>query len=296
MRIREARRQDEAPSRGPTGHGGISIHRSRERCVVSVSLLAPPLPRGSDSSARRKAESYELRLARRWRDEEDLDARSELIQRLMPLAANLARRYANSAADYDDLVQVASLGLIKAIDRYEPDRGKLTSFAVPTILGELKRHLRDKTWALHLPRQVQERCLTVSRVTEDLTAQLERPPTVTELVEATGLSPEQLLEAKEAKAAHGAGSLDAGVGDSNSSEAMIDLLGEHDPGFDLVEERQSIQDCWSRLAPLEQEVVRLRFTEDLTQREIGAMIGYSQMHVSRLLRHALSRLEPATSG
>jgi RNA polymerase sigma-B factor len=192
---------------------------------------------------------------------------------------------------------VASLGLLKAIDRYEPGRGsKFTSYAAPTILGELKRHFRDKGWAVHVPRDLQERALSVSRERESLSKQLRRTPTVKELALALGRTPEQVLEASEAAGSYEAASLDAPTSrDGEDTGALVDLLGREDASLSLVESREAISHTWSKLPELEQEVLRLRFTEDLTQREIGDRVGYSQMHVSRLLRRALDTLSRLTA-
>jgi RNA polymerase sigma-B factor len=184
------------------------------------------------------------------------------------------------------------MGLIKAIDRYEPQRGsKFTSYAAPTILGELKRHFRDKGWALHVPRELQERTLTVTRVTEQLSKELGRSPTVREIAGACNRRVEEVLEAREVAAAYEAASLDTPTGDSDDSTPLVELIGREDPGLGLVEGRDAMVAAWRELPPLEREALRLRFTENLTQREIGDRIGYSQMHVSRLLRHALGRME-----
>jgi RNA polymerase sigma-B factor len=225
----------------------------------------------------------------------DLAAREELVERFLPLARDLALRYTYTDEPFDDLLQVASLGLIKAIDRFEPGRGtKFTSYAAPTILGELKRHFRDKGWSVHVPRDLQERTLAVSRATEALSKELGRSPNVREVAEQLGSSVEQVLEAQEAAASYEAASLDAPAArDDDESASLVDLLGHEDSAYDLVEDRQAIASTWHSLPEVERKVVELRFMHDLTQREIGEQIGYSQMHVSRLLRRALNRLETA---
>jgi RNA polymerase sigma-B factor len=231
-----------------------------------------------------------------YHEEGDLAAREELCERFMPLARDLALRYTYTDEPIDDLVQVACLGLLKAIDRYEPSRGtKFTSYAAPTILGELKRHFRDKGWALHVPRDLQERALAVSRETEALSKRLGRSPRVREVAEGLHCSVEQVLEATEAASSYETTSLDAPVSrDDGDSAAMVDLIGEEDPTYELVESREAIARTWRALPRVERQVVELRFVHDLTQRQIGERVGYSQMHVSRLLRRALSRLETAT--
>ena len=237
----------------------------------------------------------EHKLAVRYHHEGDLAAREELVQRFMPLARDLALRYSYTDEPVDDLVQVASLGLLKAIDRFEPGRGtKLTSYAVPTILGELKRHFRDKGWALHVPRDLQERTLAVARERETLTKRLGRSPTVRELAAAVGCSSEQVLEAVEAATGYEATSLDAPVAGEKDSSPLVDLVGGDDGSYTLVHTRHALASAWRELPEIERSVLALRFREDLTQREIGERIGFSQMHVSRLLRRALNRLETAT--
>ena len=231
----------------------------------------------------------------RYHELGDLAAREELVKRFLPLARDLALRYTYTDEPFDDLLQVASLGLVKAIDRFEPGRGsKFTSYAAPTILGELKRHFRDKGWSLRVPRDLQERTLAVSRATEVLSTELGRSPKVREVAEHLGCTTEQVLEAQEAAASYEAASLDAPTSrEDGESAALVDLLGAEDSAYELVEDRDAIASTWLALPEVERKVVELRFMHDLTQREIGEQIGYSQMHVSRLLRRALNRLESA---
>ena len=218
------------------------------------------------------------------------DVRGELVERFLPLARRLAGRYGYSDEPYDDLVQVASIGLIKAIDRFDPARGlRFSSFAVPTILGELKRHFRDRGWALHVPRTIQDRTLRITRTTERMGATLGRAPTAAELGEALGLTAEEVIEAEAASSAYRTDSLDA-PGDEDGAP-LVDLIGADDEQFALVEERTTLAVSWRALPRAQRQVLRLRFVEDLTQREIGERIGYSQMHVSRLLRDAIATLQ-----
>jgi RNA polymerase sigma-B factor len=254
----------------------------------------PPDPSGSPPPGRDPRERERVLLAR-YHLNGDLAAREELAERFMPLVRELALRYAYTDEPLDDLLQVGALGLLKAIDRFEPGRGsKFTSYAAPTILGELKRHFRDKGWAVHVPRDLQERALAVGREREALSKRLGRTPTVRELARALGCSPEQVLEAGEAAGSYEAASLDAPVSREGGETApLVDMLGREDHHLELVENREALASRWRELPRVEQEVLRLRFTEDLTQREIGERVGYSQMHVSRLLRRALERLETA---
>jgi RNA polymerase sigma-B factor len=264
--------------------------------AVALASL-PPLAAPRSSQDRTQARETERLLLVRYHVEGDLAAREELVERFLPLARDLALRYSYTDEPYDDLLQVASLGLIKAIDRFEPGRGtKFTSYAAPTILGELKRHFRDKGWSLHVPRDLQERTLAVTRESEALSKQLGRSPNVREVAHALGCSAEEVLEAQEAAASYEAASLDAPAArDDDESASLVDLLGGEDPSYDLVDDRQAIASTWKVLPEVEREVLELRFLRDLTQREIGEHIGYSQMHVSRLLRRALTRLETAAA-
>jgi RNA polymerase sigma-B factor len=227
-----------------------------------------------------------------YHEEGDVAAREALTERFLPFARKLALRYSYTDEPIDDLVQVAAVGLLGAIERFEPGRGnKFTSFAAPTILGELKRHFRDKGWALHVPRDLQERALALSRATERLSNSLGRSPTMEELAEALHCSIEQALEASEVAHSYSPASLDAPVSrEGEESAALVELIGSDDEGFALAESRDVISATWRSLSDLEREVVALRFVEGLTQREIGQRIGYSQMHVSRLLRRSLNRL------
>ena len=267
---------------------------------MSVAVLAPPAAQRSDfrprdERERAHARDIERQLLVRYHDLGDVAARDELVERLLPLARDLALRYSYTDEPIDDLLQVACLGLIKAIDRFDPDRGtKFTSYAAPTILGELKRHFRDKGWALHVPRDLQERSLALSRESENLSKQLGRSPTIREVAAAIGCTVESALEASEAAASYEAASLDAPASrEDDEAGTLLDLFGDVDTSYDLVESRDAIASTWQALPDLERRVVELRFMHDLTQREIGEQIGYSQMHVSRLLRRALGRLENA---
>ena len=267
---------------------------------MSVATLAAPRALRTERRAPSHgadARETERRLLVRYHDEGDIAAREELCERFLSLARDLALRYTYTDEPLDDLVQVASLGLIKAIDRFEPGRGtKFTSYAAPTILGELKRHFRDKGWSLHVPRDLQERTLAVSRATETLSKELRRSPKVREVAEHLGCSVEQVLEAQEAAASYEAASLDAPTSrDDGEAASLVDFMGDEDSSYELVESRDAIASTWRDLPAVEQRVVQLRFVDDLTQREIGERIGYSQMHVSRLLRRALNRLEAAAA-
>lgn len=218
-------------------------------------------------------------------------ARQAMIERHLGLARHLARRYADSGEPYDDLVQVASIGLVKAVDRYDPERGvSFSSYAVPTILGELRRHFRDRGWAIHVPRDLKEASL---RVEKALRAHAGRAPTPAQLASETGLAVEAVLEALEVSGAHRALSLDAPSRASAADDeppTLGERLGGDDDELARARDRATLERLARVLEPREREILRLRFEEDLTQTEIGARIGVSQMHVSRLIRTALTRM------
>jgi RNA polymerase sigma-B factor len=269
--------------------------------MASVNLASasrsPKRRRKGHARDRDAGRAIERQLLLRYRRWGDLAAREELVERLLPLAHDLALRYTYTDEPFDDLLQVASLGLVKAIDRFDPDRGtKFTSYAAPTILGELKRHFRDQAWALHVPRALQERTLAVSRETESLSKRLGRSPKPREVAQALRCSVEQVLEAQEAAASYEAISLDTPVADHDQDAAtLVDLLGDQEAGYELVESRDAIAGAWRALPEVERQILELRFIHDLTQREIGLRVGYSQMHVSRLIRRALARVEHAAA-
>jgi len=233
----------------------------------------------------------ERQLFARYRGRDDRMAREELVEQFLPLATQLAHRYRRGAEPLEDLVQVASVGLLKAIDRFDPERGTaFSSFAVPTIAGELKRYFRDKGWAIKVPRDLQELAHRVDRATDRLTHDLGRTPTVSEIADDLEVTLEQVLEAREAAAAHRAESLDRPCGDDPDASRVVDTLGVSEPGYLQAEQAATLEAMMSVLSEREREILRLRFAEDLTQSEIGQRIGVSQMHISRLLREAVTRL------
>jgi RNA polymerase sigma-B factor len=216
-----------------------------------------------------------------------------MVERHLGLARHLALRYSDSGEPLDDLFQVASLGLVNAVDRFDPSRGiAFTTFAVPTILGELKRHFRDRGWAIHVPRDLKEAALRVRRALAEHHG--DRPPTPAELAEATGLSLEGVLEALDVAGVQRTLSLDAPASsDEEGGATLIDLLGADDVEFTRATERTLLEALLRTVTPREREILRLRFVEDLTQSQIGRRIGVSQMQVSRILRAALTRMRAA---
>ena len=236
------------------------------------------------------------RLLMRYHRDGDRAARAALVERFLPLARQLARRYEGSGEPMDDLVQVASVGLLKAIDRFDVDRTTaFSSFAVPTILGELRRHFRDKGWSVRVPRDLQELALRIEKVTEELALTGAHKPTVDEIARHIGVTPERVLEGREAAGAHRALSFDrpADDGDDDGSVGVSMIIGAEDPGYSNAEDAVTVAHLVRGLDHREREMLRLRYVEDLTQTEIGERLGVSQMHVSRLLRHALGQLSEA---
>jgi RNA polymerase sigma-B factor len=222
----------------------------------------------------------------------DASARAAAVERFLPLARQLARRYQRGNEPFDDLVQVASVGLIKAIDRFDLEREiAFSSYAVPTILGELKRYFRDTGWAVHVPRGMQERVMKVDGAVKALSGRHGRSPSVTELAEATGLELEEVVEAMSASQAYDAVSLEAGrEAGEDEDRSLCDTLGEVDERFELVEYGATIAGALKALPERDRLVLRLRFVDDMTQSEIASRVGVSQMQVSRLIRRALDRL------
>lgn len=216
-----------------------------------------------------------------------------MVERHLGLAHHLARRYAERGEPLDDLVQVASIGLLKAVDRFDADRGvSFTSYAVPTILGELRRHFRDRGWAIHVPRDLKEAAL---RVEAAMKQHAGRAPTPAELAKETGLDVETVLEALEVSGAHRALSLDApATRNDDDLPALVDGLGSEDDDLARARDRATLAVLAEVLDEREREILRLRFVEDLTQSEIGARVGVSQMHVSRLIRTSLTRMRLAS--
>lgn len=242
-----------------------------------------------DVSGRR---AMERALARRWQAG-DARARDELLARLLPLAERIARRYAGSVHDLDDLEQVARIGLLKAIDRFDPERGVfLATYAATVVTGEIKRWFRDSSWAVKVPRAAKELSVRIETTMPRLTAQLGRSPTIAEIAEAVEADHESVLEALEARSAAAVASLDQAFEDEG--DPAIDAVFE-DPEFARAEQRAALEPALRTLTPRERRVLDLRFAEGLTQAEIGAQLGISQMQVSRVLRRALDRAAHAAA-
>lgn len=233
----------------------------------------------------------------RWHRDRDVQARELLVRRFTPLARSLARRYAHTSEPFEDLMQVASLGLLKALERFDPEQGAaFASFAVPTILGELRRYFRDSSWGIHVPRELQEQALKVGSAQDELAKEHGRAPTVNELAVYLELDTEKVLEALQAAQAYEALPLDAPAGsaDGDDGTTYLDALGSEDEHYELVELDATVAAAMKSLAPRERAIVRLRFIEELSQAEIGRRIGISQMQVSRLLHRSLEELRVLT--
>jgi RNA polymerase sigma-B factor len=235
-------------------------------------------------------------LFERWRQRNDRQARDELIERFLPLARKLARRYVQSTEPYEDLAQVASLGLVKAVERFDPARGfAFSSFAVPTIVGELKRYFRDTAWALHVDRGAQERARKITDAQQRLSSRSGRMPTVDELAQYLELTQEEVLDGLQTAEAYGAVSLDASMSSEDDEESTrLEAIGEEDARLELVDDHATIFAAARHLPTREREILYLRFGEDLTQSEIADRVGVSQMQVSRLLRRSMHRLRELT--
>jgi RNA polymerase sigma-B factor len=251
--------------------------------AVTATTSAPAVAAGS------------AELFHRWRRYADRRARDELIERFLPLARKLARRYIPSSEPYEDLVQVASLGLVKAVERFDPERGyAFTSFAVPTIVGELKRYFRDAGWALHVDRGAQERARKVIDAQQKISAATGRPPTVGELSQYLEMTDEDVLDGLQTAEAYDAISLDAPLQGDDGASTRLESIGNDDDRLELIDDQATIFAAARQLPQRERQILFLRFGEDLTQTEIAERVGVSQMQVSRLLRKSLQRLRELT--
>lgn len=250
----------------------IGLTHTNEIRVRSASLFRE-LGHGSTSPARRE------------------EVRDLLVRLHLRLVEHLARRFLNRGEPYDDLLQVGTIGLIKAVDRFDLDRGvEFSTYATPTIVGEIKRHFRDKGWAIRVPRRLQELRLSISAATSELTQSLGRSPTISELARSVGVTEEEVLEGLESANAYSTLSLDATDSTEDNALSMLDSLGEDDEALANVENRESIKPLLEQLGPREKHILALRFFRGMTQSQIATEIGVSQMHVSRLLNKTLEQL------
>jgi len=244
-----------------------------------------PSPGPGDGLASERA------LWKRFAEQRDPATREELVRRYLPFAKNLALRYRGASEAFDDLLQVASLGLVNAIDRFDPSRGTpFTAFASPTILGELKRHFRDRVWTVRVPRGLHDRMAEVDKAISALTVELQRSPSVGEIAAKLGVDPSDVLEVLEANHNRRPLSLDRPVGGDEEESPASEWVGDEDEGFELVEDKLALEGALPHLDERERLVLQLRFVEDMTQSQIAERIGHSQMHVSRILRRTLERI------
>jgi RNA polymerase sigma-B factor len=288
-------RRDTDPSDGGRARAQLKLADQKQEKQSSVRAL--PQHEGRDggltADERLVRAREDRRLLLRYHEQGDVHAREELVERFLPLARQLARRYQRTNEPLDDLMQVASVGLVKAVDRFDPARGTaFSTYAVPTILGELKRYFRDSGWAVHVPRGMQERVMKLDTAAQELHRKLGRSPSPKELATELELSEEEVLEAMEAASAYDAVSLEQhkGSDSDDSKDTFQDTLGTEEERYELVEYGAAIAPTLKALSERERAILHLRFVEDLTQSEIAERIGVSQMHVSRLIRRSLARL------
>lgn len=267
---------------------GFDDDATEEQETTSDARLgSPQLDVGRDDSE--KLDQY---LLRRYRLHGDQEARQRLITMYLPLVRSLARRYASRGEQFDDLVQVGAIGLIKAIDRFDLERGvELTTYATPNIVGEIKRYFRDKGWSVRVPRGLQELNIRINKLIDELVPKLQRSPTVNEIAEAAGVTPADVLEALETSQAYNSVSLQSSPGGEGEDDGgLIEYLGSEEEAYDTMEDRTMLAPGFAKLDRRERYILHLRFFEGLTQSQIAARVGISQMHVSRLIRRSLEKL------
>jgi RNA polymerase sigma-B factor len=272
----------------------------------AIRVVAPLMPPPTEAASRRGADSRPARgradrLSEalrfgRYKASRDPALREQLVMTYLPLARTIARRYQSPRVPVEDLVQVATIGLMKAIDRYDPDRGvAFSSYAVPTMVGEVQRHFRDHTWGVRPPRDLQERAQRVLTINRTLGAELGRPPSAGEIAERLAISLEDVVEALQACDARDTTSLDRPRVVGEEGDTLADTLGDEDDEYDRVDQAITAELLMEHLDARERKIIRLRFHEDMTQSEIGERIGCSQMHVSRLVRGAIAKLAAAAA-
>ena len=291
MHVRDRQRERRTSSDGI--HPDATAHRRNGKRTHTGAEAAIAPGAGRAPSARGGPGPEETRLLREFARTRDQRLKEHLVERFLPLARSLAARYRGGGEPMEDLVQIASVGLVNAITRFDPERGfSFATFAVPTILGELRRHFRDRGWSVHVDRGLKERHATVEGAIGELTRRLGRSPSVAEISARVGLCEEDVLEALDAANAHHALSIDAGApeGDEEERPAIVESLGGGEPGYAAVEYGQAIAPVIAALSGRDRLIVHLRFVEDRTQTEIASEVGVSQMQVSRILRATLERL------
>lgn len=245
----------------------------------------------SGKSAWDKEKTREL--FRRFKEEGDMDAREKLVMSHLNLVRFIANKFKNRGEPIDDLVQVGYLGLLKAIDRFDPSRGlEFTTFATPTIMGEIKRHFRDKGWSVRVPRRLQELSAKVNQATDTLTSQLQRSPTIAEIADYLDATVDEVLEAMESSSAYSSVSLEAPSGaDDDDAPSVIDRYATEDSDLAFTDDRIIIEEALASFSPRERDVIEMRFLKGMTQIEIAEKLGISQVQVSRLLRRTLKKIQ-----
>jgi len=245
----------------------------------------------SGKSAWDKEKTREL--FRRFKEEGDMDAREKLVMSHLNLVRFIANKFKNRGEPIDDLIQVGYLGLLKAIDRFDPSRGlEFTTFATPTIMGEIKRHFRDKGWSVRVPRRLQELSAKVNQATDTLTSQLQRSPTIAEIAEYLDATVDEVLEAMESSSAYSSVSLEAPSGaDDDDTPSVIDRYATEDSDLAFTDDRIIIEEALASFSPRERDVIEMRFLKGMTQIEIAEKLGISQVQVSRLLRRTLKKIQ-----
>ena len=265
-----------------------AVARAAARAAARATRDLPATPKGK--LAWDKARTRELFSL--YKDKGDEAARDELIMSHLNLVRFLASKFKNRGEPLDDLIQVGTIGLIKAIDRFDPSRGlEFTTYATPTILGEIKRHFRDKGWSIRVPRRLQELSARVNQATDELTKELQRSPSTEEVAAKLGVSVDEVLEAMESSGAYSSVPLEAGSSDEEDAPAIIDHYASFDENLAASDDRMVIEDTIRDFSPREREVIRMRFVEGLTQVEIAKRLGVSQVQVSRLLRRTLKKVQ-----
>ena len=265
-----------------------AVARAAARAAARATRDLPATPKGK--LAWDKARTRELFSL--YKDKGDEAARDELIMSHLNLVRFLASKFKNRGEPLDDLIQVGTIGLIKAIDRFDPSRGlEFTTYATPTILGEIKRHFRDKGWSIRVPRRLQELSAKVNQATDELTKELQRSPSTEEVAAKLGVSVDEVLEAMESSGAYSSVPLEAGSSDEEDGPAIIDHYASVDENLAASDDRMVIEDTIRDFSPREREVIRMRFVEGLTQVEIARRLGVSQVQVSRLLRRTLKKVQ-----
>jgi RNA polymerase sigma-B factor len=259
---------------------------------AAVDQSPPPRTTRWDAAAREREKDLLAVLAATEEDDpRHVSARDELVTMHLPLVQFLARRFRDRGEPYEDLVQVGTIGLIKAVDRFDPERGvEFSTYATPTIVGEIKRHFRDKGWAIRVPRRLQELRISIAQATSELSQTSGRSPTIGELASHLGVSEDEIIEGLEGAQAYSTSSIDAPLGDDAEAPLLADRLGGEDPGIESIEYRESLKPLLAALPSRERRILALRFFHGMTQSQIAEEVGISQMHVSRLLAKSLTTL------